>query len=74
MPENPLELGVNAGASKLVGELDAIDRTVGRVAPLGRRLMTHREKLLSTLATPASQWTPEQAQWTLQQLLRQRKG
>ena len=46
MPDNPLELGVKAGASKLVGDLEAIDRSVGRVAPLGRRLMTQREVAL----------------------------
>jgi len=74
MPENPLQLGITAGASKLVGELDAIDRSVGKVAPPNKRLMTRREKVLSTLGTPASQWSPEQAQWVLGELLRGRKG
>jgi len=74
MTENPLELGVRAGASKLKAELGIIEGAAGNVPPLGRRAMTRREKLLSSLATPAKEWTPEQSQWVLRELLRTRKG
>jgi len=74
MPENPLEPGVAAGASKLKSDLSTIERSAGNVAPLGRRLLTRREKLLSSLATPARDWTSEQSIWVLKELMRQRKG
>lgn len=74
MPENPLQPSVDAGVSKLRAQLDAIDRQVGRVAPVNKRLMTRREKLLSSLATPANTWTPEQAMWVLKEMRRMRKA
>lgn len=72
MGQNPLEPGIAAGASKLRADLEAIERTARGTPPVGRRLLTPREKLLASLATPASQWTPAQAVWVLRELRRLR--
>jgi len=74
MPTNPLQPGIDAGVSKLRGEMKTIDTVAGQVAPVNKRLMTRREKLLSSLAAPAQTWTPEQALFVLNQMRRMRKS
>jgi len=69
MPDNPLEKDVQAGVERLRQEFAMIDRAVGEVAPVGKRLLTRREKLMRSFAMPASQWTPEQGQFVLRTLL-----
>jgi len=72
MPENPLQFGVDAGVSRMRAELKTIDSIGASVAPVNRRLMTRREKLMSSLATPARQWTPNQTLFIVNELRRLR--
>ena len=74
MPTNPLQSGVDAGVSKLRQELVTIDNIGASVAPVNRRLMTRREKLLSSLASPAQTWSPEQTLFVLGEMRRMRKA
>jgi hypothetical protein len=74
MPINPIEQDVAAAESGLRRQLDVIDKVAGNVAPVGKRLLTRREKLLRSLAQPAKSWTPSQSQFVLQELLRMKGG
>jgi hypothetical protein len=74
MAINPIERDAKNAEGILRGQLASIDRAVGEVAPVGKRLLSRREKLLRSLAQPASTWTPEQGKFVLQTLLRMRKG
>jgi len=74
MPENPLERDVRAAEDTLRRQFDVIDRAVGEVAPVGKRMLTRREKLMRALATPARSWAPLQAQFVLRELLKGRNG
>jgi len=74
MAENIIERDVNAAESKLRKELDTIEKLVGNVAPVGKRMLTRREKLARSLATPARSWTPAQSEFVLKALLRIKDG
>jgi len=74
MTENPLESGVRAGASKLKAELTAIDLQTQKTPPLGQRRLTRNEKYMSSLATPAREWTPDQTEFVLNEMRRRRKA
>jgi len=74
MDENPIDRDATSAESMMRGQLAAIDRTIGNAPPTGKRLLTRKEKLVKSLAQPASTWTPEQGKFVLSTLLRIRKG
>jgi len=74
MDENPIDRDATSAESMLRAQLDSIDRTIGNAPPTGKRLLTRKEKLVKSLAQPASTWTPEQGKFVLSTLLRIRKG
>ena len=74
MDENPIERYVKAAEGIFKRDMEILDKAVGRVAPVGKRLLTRREKLMRSLSTPARSWTPQQQQFVLQQLLREKNG
>jgi len=74
MAENPIERDVIAAEGVLRREFDIIEKAAGNVAPVGKRLLTRREKLMRSLATPAKTWTPAQSEFVLRELLRMKDG
>ena len=74
MPENPIDADAAKAESMVRAQLAAIERSVGNVPPTGKRLLTRKERVLRSLAQPASTWTPEQGKFVLQTLLRMKKG
>jgi hypothetical protein len=74
MSDNPIDQDAIKAESMLRAQLASIDRTIGNAPPTGKRLLTRKEKLVKSLAQPASTWTPEQGKFVLSTLLRIRKG
>lgn len=74
MRENPIERDVQAAETVLRRQLETIDRAAGEVAPVGKRMLTRKERLMRSLTTPASSWSPKQSQWVLQEMLKMRRG
>lgn len=65
MPTNPIERDLDILEPALRQDLETIAKATGEVAPVGKRLLTRNEKYIRGLATPASQWTPKQAEFML---------
>jgi len=74
MDENPIERDVRAAEGIFRRDMEVLDKAVGQVAPVGKRLLTRREKLMRSFATPARTWTPEQQQFVLREMLKIKDG
>jgi hypothetical protein len=74
MADNPIDADAIKAESMIRSQLASIERTIGNAPPTGKRLLTRKEKLLKSLAQPASTWTPEQGKFVLSTLLRMREG
>lgn len=72
--ENPIERDVKLAEVELRRQLETDARAVGDVAPVGKRLLTRREKFMRSMDTPARAWTPAQAEFMLRETLRVADG
>ena len=72
--ENPIERDVKAAEGIFQRHMEVLERAVGQVAPVGKRLLTRREKLMRSFATPARTWTPQQQEFVLKEMLRMKDG
>ena len=72
--ENVIERDVNAAEGMLRKQLETIDKLVSSTAPVGKRALTRKEKLMRSLTQPANTWTPAQKVFVMREMMRMQNG